>query len=56
LFHVNTATMNQPDYEENFEMRRCIMEVKCKNCGKDYDLFTSEFCCKECAEEYFMHT
>ena len=32
------------------------MDVKCKNCGKEFELFTSEFCCKECAEEYFMHT
>ena len=31
-----------------------IMNVKCKNCGKNFELFITEFCCKECAEEYFM--
>ncbi len=30
------------------------MDVKCKNCGKDFELFVSEFCCKECAEQYYM--
>jgi len=30
------------------------MNVKCKNCGKEFDLFVSEFCCNECSEEYFM--
>jgi len=29
------------------------MNVKCKNYGKDFDLFVSEFCCKECSEEHF---
>ena len=33
-----------------------IMNVNCKNCGKDFELFISEFCCKECAEEYFMRS
>ena len=31
------------------------MDVKCKNCGKDFELFTSDFCCDECAEDYFVH-
>ena len=30
------------------------MNVKCKNCDKEFELFTSDFCCDECAEEYFM--
>jgi len=30
------------------------LNVKCKNCGKNFDLFVSEFCCKECSEAYFM--
>lgn len=30
------------------------MNVKCKNCGKEFDLFVSEFCCIECSEKYFM--
>jgi len=31
------------------------MDVKCKNCGKDFELFTSDFCCEQCAEDYFVH-
>jgi Zn finger protein HypA/HybF involved in hydrogenase expression len=31
------------------------MNVKCKNCKKEYELDASEFCCKACVEEYFMH-
>ena len=31
------------------------MDIKCKNCKKDFELFTSDFCCDECAEEYFVH-
>jgi len=31
------------------------MDIKCKNYGKDFELFVSEFCCKDCAEAYFMH-
>jgi hypothetical protein len=31
------------------------MDIKCKNCGKDFEMFTSDFCCDKCAEEYFMH-
>ncbi len=30
------------------------MDVKCKNCRKDFELFTSDFCCDDCAEQYFM--
>ena len=33
-----------------------MMDSKCKNCGKDFDLFISEFCTKECEEKYFMHS
>ena len=31
------------------------MDVKCKNCEKDFEYFTSDFCCEKCAEDYFMH-
>lgn len=31
------------------------MIAKCKECGKEFDLFVSEFCCDRCAEAYFMH-
>lgn len=30
------------------------MDVKCKNCSKDFEYFASDFCCEKCAEEYFM--
>jgi len=40
----------------NVALGESMMNVKCKNCVKDFELFTSEFCCKECAEEYFMHS
>ncbi len=32
-----------------------LMFIKCKNCGKDFELFINEFCCKECQEDFFMH-
>ena len=30
------------------------MLVKCKNCGKDFELFISEFCCLDCSKDYYL--
>ena len=30
------------------------MNLKCKNCGKEFELFNSEFCCKECEEGFYV--
>lgn len=30
------------------------MDVKCKNCSKEFEYFTSDFCCEKCAEDYYM--
>lgn len=34
-------------------MMRHAMDIKCKNCGKDFEFFTSDFCCDVCAEKYY---
>ena len=31
-----------------------IMNLKCKNCEKEFELFISEFCCKECEEKFYV--
>ncbi len=30
------------------------MNVNCKNCGKEFELFINEFCCKECLDDYYL--
>ena len=37
-----------------FFLRLITMNLKCKNCGKEFELFSSEFCCKECVDDYYM--
>ena len=38
----------------SFFLRLETMNLKCKNCGKEFELFSSEFCCKECVDDYCM--
>ena len=30
------------------------MNLKCKNCGKDFEVFISQFCRIECENEYYQ--
>ena len=38
----------------NWSSQVIFMIVKCKNCGKDFELFVSEFCCIGCSKEYYF--
>ena len=31
-----------------------LMKVQCKNCGKDFDLFASDFCSMDCTIDYYL--
>ncbi len=51
-YHGESA---QQSRDQTSIMAGDLMFIKCKNCGKDFELFINEFCCKECQEEFFMH-
>ena len=36
-------------------LRRFTVILHSENCGKDFELFVSDFCCDQCAEDYFVH-
>ena len=38
----------------NWSSQVILMLVKCKNCGKDFELFVSEFCCLDCSKNYYL--